>query len=65
MNKMKKIILVLVVIMVFTLFFSALPASISADDDPEVGISMDVYPGKAGCTTTIKLHAWNASVSLL
>ncbi len=57
---MKRILLFLSLIMVFVLFFSAMPASISADDDSEGGGSMDVYPGKAGCTTTIKLHAWNA-----
>jgi len=55
---MKKISLVLVLIVVFMLFFSALPAPISADD--EGGGSLDVYPGVAGCTTTIKIHAWNA-----
>ena len=55
---MKKISLVLVLIVVFMLFFSALPASISADS--EGGGSVDVYPGAAGCTTTIKIHAWNS-----
>jgi len=57
-KEMKKILSILVLVVVFMLFFSALPASISAG--PESGGSVDVYPGTAGCTTTIKLHAWNA-----
>ena len=55
---MKKVMLVLALVMVFVLLFSALPASISAD--PYSGGSMNVYPGGSGCTTTLKIHTWDA-----
>lgn len=55
---MKKSIAISIVIAVFILFLCAIPATIFAD--PEAGGSMDVHPGASGCTTTIKLHAWDA-----
>ena len=55
---MKRIIVVFLLAAVFVLTLTAIPATISAD--PDAGVEMNVNPGESGCTTTIKLHAWNA-----
>jgi len=52
---LKKLIVISVLIATIVLTLTAMPAVISADDEPV--ITMDIYPG---CTTTIKLHAWDA-----